>query len=254
MRELRTSTDKILKIVSGVDEKISNIKTISQKPKMRTSTIKQLEHVFHINNIHSSSILSIIQLKDSRIATASQDCSISICSINLETKTWKLDIKKYNAHNNFVYSLSELPGNHLISGSSDNKINVWKITPKELINIQSLSNHNSYIYHVAGLRYNRFASASGNMIVKIWVSQEPFKEIATLSHEHYVWNVLEMKKRDVIVTSCKNSTILFWNLQTFKVEGIVQNVYAGYSQTYDRITKSVYRCVFLYTTKSYCYY
>lgn len=42
-----------------------------------------------------------------------------------------------------------------------------------------------------------------------------------------MWNVLEMKKRDVIVTSCTNSTIVFWNLQTFKKEGTVQNVYAG---------------------------
>ena len=60
MRELKTSTNKILKIVSCVDEKINDIKLPSQQPKKKTSTIKQLEYVFHINNVHSGSIFSLI--------------------------------------------------------------------------------------------------------------------------------------------------------------------------------------------------
>lgn len=64
------------------------------------------------------------------------------------------------------------------------------------------------------------------MTVKIWNSQEPFKEVTTLSHKHYVWNVLKMKKRDVIVNSCTNSTVVFWSLKGLRKKA-VQNVYVG---------------------------
>ena len=77
-------------------------------------------------------IYYLMELKDKRIATCGYDNSISIVSLDYETKKWKQDIKKVNAHSNYIASLCELGNDRLVSGSRDCTIKIWNITPNDL--------------------------------------------------------------------------------------------------------------------------
>ena len=69
---------------------------------------------------HTDGIISMIQLKDTRLASGSCDCTIRL---------W--DIKDYvcvqviNGHKNSVFALCQLKDGRLISGSADKTIKIW---------------------------------------------------------------------------------------------------------------------------------
>ena len=121
-----------------------------------------------------------IKLKDKRIATCGVDKSISIVSIDYETKKWKQDIKKNSAHSSYINGLCELSKDRLVSCSSDNTIKVWNITPNDLNLLSTLTNHTNYVSKVIPLPRNRFSSCSNNKTVKIWNSESTYGLITSL--------------------------------------------------------------------------
>ena len=88
------------------NEEIASIKEDTQELKRLISTIKgevhdiwkhliigepieELQHDIHVDKIHSDSICFILELTDKRIATCGCDNSISIVSLDYQTKKWK---------------------------------------------------------------------------------------------------------------------------------------------------------------------
>ena len=154
MKSLKTNTDKILQIVSRVNDNVSQLQTTftnnkseltPQEPSsnehniskdepqvIKAQPIKGIHHELHREHIHSDTISSIIILKDNRIATASVDKAISICSFNFETQKWHQDIKKNKAHDDIINCLCELPDNKMISSSNDCSIKIWNVTLKDI--------------------------------------------------------------------------------------------------------------------------
>lgn len=102
-----------------------------------------------------------MELKDKRIATCGRDNAISVCSLDYETKQWKQDIKKANAHSNDINSLCELNNNRLVSCSQDKSIKIWNITQNDLNLLSTLTTHTNNVYKVIPLTNNRFCSCSG---------------------------------------------------------------------------------------------
>ena len=188
------------------------------------ATINELQPIIYMNNLQSNGVCCLIELSDNRIATGSYQ-SIAVHSINFKLNKWMQDIFMGNAHKHSVYSLCNIPGNKLISGSYDNTINIWKIGKNHLSLLKTITSHNSSVYSVISLTNNRFASGSIDKQIKIWKSEEPFQEIATITEESYVHSLLQLKKKPILVSSCENPSISFWNLNNYKREGIVRGVY-----------------------------
>lgn len=107
--------------------------------------------------MHSDYINSIIELHDKRIALFSNDKSISINSIDFDTKTWKKEIQKEKTHHDKIFDICEINTNALTSVSADNEIKIWKIDKKELSHITTLKKHSSCIYKVISILENKFS-------------------------------------------------------------------------------------------------
>ena len=194
-------------------------------------TIKGLEHIIHIDKIHSSTLYSPTALNDKRIATCSDDKSICVLSINYEKKTWDLNIKKENAHSDGIKGLCELTNQRLVSCSYDDTIKIWRIGQKDLSLLSTLSNHTADVYKAIPLPYNRFASCSDDKTVRIWSTESPYQPIATLTHSSYVYYLLQLKKKDILVTSCNdNSSLYFWNSSTYEKLNTINNVRTDYCE------------------------
>lgn len=227
---IKSNTDKILDLLLNgninIDVDSNNQPQITTEQLGKALPIKGLQHEIHLDNIHSNSIYTLIQLADKRIATGGKDCSISISSINFESKKWRQDIKKTNAHDGYVWTLCELPNNRLISGGIDKKIKIWTFSKYDMNLTRFFTNHTESICHIIRLRDNRFASCAYDKTIRIWKSEEPYDEIKKITQTDSVYNLLEMKKRDVLISSCKDQSLYFWNSNTYGKEGIVKDVYA----------------------------
>ena len=197
-----------------------------QEQKPLPCVIKELQHEINAENIHTDEITCLIELTDKRIATCGVDKSISIISIDHATNTWKQDIKKEKAHSNTVYSLCELNNNRLISGSS--KIKVWSITPNDLILLSTLTNHTDYICKVIPLTNNRFCSCSGDKTLKLWNSESPYEVITTSKHEKTVRALLQLKQKEILITSTGKISIDFWDLNNYKKLNSIKGHYTCY--------------------------
>ena len=202
--------------------------------------LKGLEHVISISNIHSNQIKALINLKDGRIATAGNDKSISVISFNVDSKEWNQDIKKENAHNSTIWSLCEIDNNRIISCSYDKNIKIWNFTKLKINLLKTLTGHSNWIGKVTPLSHNRFASCSYDKTVKIWNSSEPYQEITTLNNESYVYNIIQLKNKEILISSCDEPALIFWNLNTYVGENKIKGVYA---YIYNHIIELPNECV-----------
>ena len=178
--------------------------------------IKGIQYDIDVDKIHTSWIYFILELNDKRIATCSDDHSISIVSLDYQTKKWKQDIKQEAAHNKYVNCLCELSNNRLVSCSSDKTIKVWSITPTALNLLSTLTKHTNTVWKVIPLINNRFASCSDDCTVKIWNSESPYEVITTLQHDGGVFDILKLKQKEILITSDgDNKSITFWHSNNY---------------------------------------
>ena len=200
-----------------------------QEQKPLPCVIKELQHEINAENIHTDEITCLIELTDKRIATCGVDKSISIISIDHATNTWKQDIKKEKAHSNTVYSLCELNNNRLVSGSY--KINVWSITPNDLILLSTLTNHTGGVCKVILFPRNRFSSCSDDKTVKIWNSEYPYEVISSLQHDNYVRDLLKLKQKDILISSTWGASLDFWDSNNYQKLHSIKGHYVNYYGT-----------------------
>ena len=234
---VKDEVHKLSEIVLGRDQhNLENTKQLSEgnikKLLNQSVSIQGLQHEIHLENIFSNNLYSPIELKDKRIACCSYDYSISIISIDYENKKWTHDIKKEKSHNNFVRCLCELKQNILVSCSEDKTVKIWEISKNDLKLLATLSNHSQEVIKVITLTHNRFASCSKDNSVRIWCSETPYNEITTLSHEGEVSNLIQLKQKELLITSDhSNRSLELWDLRTYKKITTIKGEYTDfYSQ------------------------
>ena len=209
---------------------MESISQINNEQKNERKQIKKLKHEIHINNIHSEEVRCLIMLQDKRIVTGSSDKSISICSFDIFTTKWELNIHKPNAHNNSIYSLCELASNILISSSEDKSIKLWNIDRNDLQLIKILIGHKNVVNKVISLPKQKFASCSLDRTIKIWDSQKPYQELSNLKDDDSIWSILHLNNRELLVSSCysyPSPSISFWNSYVYKKEHSIRGYYAS---------------------------
>ena len=178
--------------------------------------MSQIRRLFTLTNIHTNEIYCIIELSDKRIATASSDRAIRISSLNPFTKEWNQELHKENAHDDYIFSLCEFNLSKLISCSSDKTIKIWTLSKTELSLITTLQAHTDIVWKISVLNNTQFASCSKDQTVKIWEDINTFQELLTIKENDWVWSILCLKSKDILVTSCgdTSSSISFWNTVT----------------------------------------
>ena len=196
-------------------------KTFNDINQNETKTIQHLKIETYANFIHSDKILCMKILNDDRIATGSEDKSISICKINIETNVWNRDIHKKKAHNGGIYSLTELNKNKLISSSWDGYIKIWDITENDIVLTKTIKGHQNMIFQIMNLSNERFASCSYDQNIKIW--NYSTEEIASLIEEDgKIYAMIQLQNKEILLTSCSYPSLVFWNLDTYKKESVIK--------------------------------
>ena len=173
--------------------------------------------VLHINPKCSSEISSLFVLQDKRLAMGSLDQSITICSIDVENRSYTIDIKKEKAHDNEINSICQFNDRDdiLVSSSDDNTIKLWQLFQYEMKFLRVFDKHSDYVFKVIPLTNTRCASCSSDRTVKIWrasVDDAP-TELASLSMRNEVRTILQLRSgNEELVASCRDETIWFWNV------------------------------------------
>ena len=193
---------------------------------MLCQPLKKLEDYISIDNIHSNTITSIIELQDKRIALCSYDKSITVYSINYEEKKWTQDIKLVNAHEDNIFDICEISINTLASVSPDKKIKIWKINKNNLELLSTLTQHTDKVHKVITLNNEQFATCSNDKTIKIWSNISPFDEVKTLTHGGNVTNMIKLKTKEIILSSnWTTQSIDFWDLTKYIKIKSVNGVY-----------------------------
>jgi WD40 repeat protein len=188
--------------------------------------LKELEDHITINNIHSNSICSIIELQDKRIALCSKDKSISVYTIDYKYKKWTQDIKQVNAHEDNIYDLCEINNNTLVSVSKDKIIKIWKISQNNLLLFYTLTKHTDKIFKVITLNNELFATSSRDKTIKIWKNITPFNEVKTLIHNGSVSNMIKLKTKEIILSSnWDTQSIDRWDLNNYIQITSIKGIY-----------------------------
>ena len=82
---------------------------------------------------------------------------------------------------------------------------------------------------VINLTHNRFASCSTDKTAKIWSSNSPYQEIASLTHDGSVYDVLKLKQKEIVVKGNGSSECLdFWNSSTYQKISSIKGVNSHY--------------------------
>ena len=184
---------------------------------------------FSINNLHNQSISSLLKLKDNRIVSGSEDGAILICSIDYFKQTWNKNVFKEDAHNGTIFSFCELNENKLISCSSDKTIKLWKYSDNDLLNISTLTSHLSWVRNVIQIDNKHWSSCSDDGKIIIYESNEPFNEVKILQEESEVMGMIKLNKKDTLISSCRNSTLNYWNLKEHIKEHTMEKLRISYS-------------------------
>ena len=213
------------------NNKSKNVSPPQKKPKIpKPSVINTLQPILTIKDICSGNVYSPIELKDKKIAIGTGDGTLSVFSINYDTKKWRTIVNKKQAHGTTrsIQSICGLPDGRFVSASKDSTIKLWQLIDNDLTCLKTFTAHKGPVYKVIPLTKNRFASCSGDKTVKIWNINEPFQEIATLPHEHAVLSIVQLTNKEELVSS-SNATLKVWDLNAFKVKNVIKGYHASYA-------------------------
>ena len=231
LKIIREETHQIKNVIcrsennSNNESANTNLKKLLNQP----SRIQGLQHITSLDKINPyNDLWTIIELRDKRLATSDYGSgTISICSLDYNTKKWTQNIKKERIYGgNSVRSLLELSDNRLVSCGGNNCIQVWSILKNDLSLLKTITGHTGHINQVIYLSHNRFASCSEDKTIKIWNSEEPYNEITNLSLESSVYSLLKLKNKEILISSCSLPCIDFWDLNTYQKINCMKGNYA----------------------------
>ena len=202
----------------------------------KVKMIKSISIHMNIDNVHSTGsigvVLCVIMLSDKRIALGGDHGRLSICSINISSKKWKVDIFKDNTHSKDIKSLCQLSQTRIASCSDDCLIKVWALSHSNIKLIKKITYHTSYINHLLILcDYNNnehFVSCSSDNTCVI-INSNSYKAVSVLHDKGKVYAALQLKQRDILVTSVYPPLLSFWNLSTYQHVTAFCGYYASFA-------------------------
>ena len=206
--EMSTQTDKIQLLPTK--EKIAKQLNNKIEPKLNEPKLD---------------IFSLTILHDKRIALGGMK-AISICSFVQEFKKLEQKLLNERAHESWITSLCqpEQNDNILISSSLDNTIKIWDIS-SELSLKQVITSHLKWVLNVIPIPDNRFVSCSRDKTIKIWKSREPYEELKNIANNGWIYAVMYLKKKALLVSSSDERKIAFWDSNTYESKYVLDGYF-----------------------------
>ena len=164
---------------------------------------------------HTDYILSLLRLKDGRVASCSRDSTIRIYN---PSNDYHCD-QVINRHSNGITSICELDDGTIVSCSDDKSIMIGDYRIKNA--------HISCINKVITLPDNRIASCSFDKTIKIWKSNKPYSDTPIKVLEGHNWSVyslLYIKERNIMMSGSWDKTLRLWNISTYQCDNLIKEV------------------------------
>ena len=100
--------------------------------------------------------------------------------------------------------------------------------------------HNIWIFKVITLPNNRIASCSNDKTIKIWKSNPPYSDTpinVLKGHRHYVFTLLYIKERDIMLSGSDDETLRLWNMSTYQCDKVIEGVRCCFTNSLYQIDK-----------------
>ena len=192
---------------------IKNNNLNDSAPKPTQQTIETLQP-FKILKTHKAIINYIDILKDGRLVSCSDDCTLKI--YKLETFEVQLSIKE---HSDYVRSFTELQNGKIITCSKDKTMKVIKLRDNNYEVEQTLKDHLDSVYKVIEIRKNELISVSWDKTMKIWEinNEKRFECVNTITFQklHSNCNILKLNEEEFVTSSCQDENLKFWNSEDY---------------------------------------
>lgn len=158
---------------------------------------------------HTKSCISLLLLKNKRIASCSYDGTIRIFKLSDTYKNERVIRRKSSD----ISSICELDDGSIVSCSLDGSIAFDNFTIKEA--------HQYRIRKVLTLPNNRIVTFSED--VKIWKSNQPYSE-RPLKVIYRKYNaILYIKKYDIFL-ACNKTDLTFWSMSSYQIITVIKEV------------------------------
>ena len=213
----------IIHNLKNFENKFEIYERINQKSKKYISFLEnsQITNCFKNNfkqlKKHSNVINYLSKLKDGRLISCSDDCTINI--YKRVTFDLQFSIKK---HSNWVLSFTQLNDGRIITCSNDQSINVIKLINEEQYQIEEILLENKgIICKVIEIRNNELISISSDKTFKVWMikKENKFENILNIifQESNSYCNILKLNKNEFVTLSTDDRLIKFWNSNNYTI-------------------------------------
>jgi WD40 repeat protein len=160
---------------------------------------------------HTKFVTDVVELADSRIASASEDRTIRVWSLAEDgTADGKPDV--LSGHTDAVRCLVALKDGRLASGSRDKTVRIWDISENPTPPIV-LKGHEGYVWKLAELADGRLASGSWDKTIRIWDLSGAAAPLV-VPHGDAVRGMLALKDGRLATGGGKDGMINVWNVDS----------------------------------------
>lgn len=212
------------------------IQVVTQKVAEIEETEIQRKRIKLIKTIESgnSEVSSICLLKDKRLASSFKDKTIKIFNLT----TYKCEVIIDSAHCEEILYISSLDNGCLVSSSQDSTIKIWEIKETEYAHVKTLREHKNIVMKTIQLSNYRIGSCSWDKTIKIW--KLPFYNcVETLNgHTRNVCSLIELSKKDYLVSGGQDSTLMFWDNETYRIKKRIEDVSCAWNNSMIEIEKN----------------
>ena len=161
-----------------------------------------------INNPNKA-VNILIQLKDGRLLSGSEDGSLNIH--NKDSYEIVFSIKE---HNQEIYSCIQLNDERIVTCSKDNTLKIIKLIEDNKYIVEStLESHKNAVLNAIQINNNEIISVSEDKTIKVW-DLKTFKNIKTIEDD--CDNILKINENEFITSSSENKCIKFWNKENYE--------------------------------------
>ncbi len=167
---------------------------------------------------HLGYIWTLHSWNASTLLSAGRDCSIKVWNEHGQC------IQRLTGHENSVLCLAKLTDTHLLSGSRDQTIRIWKWQADGFTEVRVLRLHQAVVLSLCRLSDTLFASSGGEGHICITTSDGTLKHKLRY-HTDWVWQVLPLS--ETRLASCsEDGTVAVWDWHQEKVLHTWQNPHA----------------------------
>jgi WD40 repeat protein len=147
------------------------------------------------------------------VASASQDKTVNVWS----TLTWT-SIRKYKNHTDRVFSLDQIDNDTMVSGSSDNTIQIWRISTGETLKTISF-NVPVYVVRVFSVEYKLIvcgtSHSSDNLQIYSYNTSDLIQTL--IGHSSSVYSI-EMLNSQFMATVGGDNRVIIWDLSSYSIK------------------------------------